>query len=104
MRPILEGLLPTITSPVFSEIVVVFSVDDISWPPTNLAEMLREMYKIRRFRVAFCLEAEAIRASNLRPLRLATEADVMNGFYDFLPCPPVIFSRGLQSTYDPRMY
>jgi len=101
IRPILEGLLSTIASPVFSEIVVVFSADDVCWPPCGLAEMLHEMYEIREFRVAFCLEAEEIRASNLRTLKSATQADVANGSYDFLPGPPVIFSRNL-AKYAPR--
>ncbi|KAF9645587.1 hypothetical protein BDM02DRAFT_3189594 [Thelephora ganbajun] len=50
-----RGLLPAITSPVFSEIVVVF-VEEAQWPPLSLAEVLREAYQIGKFRLAFCLE------------------------------------------------
>lgn len=56
--------------------------------------MLRDMYEIREFRVVFCLEAlEELRAPNLHHLTLETEAAVAAGIYDFLPCPPIVFSR-----------
>jgi len=94
--PTLEELLPTITSPVFSEIVVVFSEDEVRWPPWGLANLLREVHKIKEFRLAFCLETtERLRAANLRYLTLATQAEVAKGSYDFLPRPPLVFSRYL---------
>ncbi|KAF9645693.1 hypothetical protein BDM02DRAFT_3189480 [Thelephora ganbajun] len=90
----LKELLLTITSPVFSEIVVVFSEEEVQWPPLGLAEALRGIYQVRAFRLAFCLETvEWVEAENLRALTSTTQADVANGFYDFLPCPPVVFSR-----------
>ncbi|KAF9645592.1 hypothetical protein BDM02DRAFT_3262827 [Thelephora ganbajun] len=90
----LKELLLTITSPVFSEIVVVFSEQDVDWQPLGLAEVLHEIYEVRKFRLAFCLETiEQVRAEDLRVLVSATQADVMVGFYDFLPCPPIVFSR-----------
>ena len=91
---ILKEFLPTITSPVFSEIVVIFSEEEVLWPPWDLAEVLREIHEIRKFHLAFCLETmERIRAMNLRALSLATQREVEKGTYDFLACPPAVFSR-----------
>lgn len=91
---ILGELLATITSPVFSEIVVVFTEEDAHWPPQGITDVLREMYGIQKFRVVFCLETlEALRTSNLRALTLATQREVASGSFDFLPCPPLICSR-----------
>lgn len=66
--------------------------------------MLREISEVGRSRLAFCLETEEeIRAEKLRALTLATQEDVVNGFYDFLPCPPVVFSRTLaQHNWSPE--
>jgi hypothetical protein len=61
----------------------------------GLAEVLREIHGIRQFRLAFCLETTERFMSDgyLRALVRRTQADVMEGFYDFLPSPPVVFSR-----------
>lgn len=90
----IRDLLSTITSPAFSEVVVVFCEMDVRWPPRGLNEVLREMYKIKRFRVAFCLETqEELRAQGLHQLSVGTGATVAGGAYDFLPSPPLVFSR-----------
>lgn len=90
----IEELLSTITSPTFSEVAVIFYELDVRWPPRGLNEVLREMYRIRRFRAVFCLETlEELRAPNLRQLTLDTRAAAAGGAYDFLPSPPLIFSR-----------
>jgi hypothetical protein len=82
----LKELLLTITSPVFFEIIVVFSEVEARYPPRGLAKMLREMYEIRGFRVTFCLETrEAITVPNLRALTSAKQVEVGKGAYDFLP-------------------
>ena len=86
--------LSTIASPAFSEVVVVFHELDVRWPPRGLNEGLREMYKIKRFRVAFCLEAlEELRVPNLHQLTLDTRAAAEGGAYDFLPSSPLVFFR-----------
>ena len=100
LRSILKEILPTITSPVFSEIVIVFSDREIFWASLDLDKELREIYEIREFRLAFCLETmEQTRVVDLRALRLVTQSKVEKGFYDFLTQPPVIFSRTFPS-YD----
>lgn len=90
----IRDLLSTITSPAFSEVVVVFYELDVRWPPRGLNEVLREMYKIKRFRVAFCLETqEELRAQGLHRLTMDTGAAAAGGAYEFLPSPPSVFSR-----------
>ena len=64
------------------------------WPPRGLDEVLREMHEIKGFRVAFCLETlEELGEQNLHQLTLETRASAAAGAYDFLPCPPLVFSR-----------
>ena len=94
----LKEFFPTITSPVFSEIVVIFP-GEVSWP-RGLAEVLHEIYRIREFRLVFCLETmERSRVVDLQAFEIATRAEMAKGSYDFLPCPPVIFFRAL-TKYD----
>lgn len=89
-----KQLLSTITSPTFSEIVVVFSESDAHWMPRGLGEALRDMHDIKKFRVAFCLETlGGFMAPSLRELTLETKRTTALGTYDFLPCPPVVFAR-----------
>ena len=92
-----ERPLSSIVSPVFSEIVFVFA-DDIYHPPEVLASVIRDFYGIKEFRMAFCLEAsERSRAEELHALRVDTEKAAAAGLYDFLPCPPLVFSRTVAS-------
>lgn len=96
----LEELLSTIASPVFSEIVIVFSEDEVRWLPPGLDNALHKMYKIRKFRVAFCLETiERLEALNLRLLMSEVEVGAFKDSLNFLPCPPSVFSR-TQAKYD----
>ena len=92
----LKKLLSTIISPVFSEIVIVFAGDDVRWPPWGMAGVLREMYEIKEFRLVYRLEVlESSRESNLRELTMATQKEVADGSFDFLPCPPLVLSRAV---------
>jgi hypothetical protein len=95
-----KELLSTITSPVFSEIVVVFSERDVNFSSWRLAWVLHGMYRVREFRAAFCLETlEELRAENFHMLMSGTRAAVTEGTYHFLPCPPSVFSR-TEARYD----
>ena len=59
-----------------------------------MARILREMYEVKEFRVAFRLETlEVLRVPNSCRLTSETRKAVTAGTYDFLPCPPLIFSR-----------
>jgi len=91
---LVKDLLSTITSPVFSEIVVVFSTKGLYHSPRGFASTLHEMYRIRQFKAAFCLETlGGSTVGDLHALVLKTRAAVVEGTYDFLPCPPSVFSR-----------
>ena len=96
----IKELLSTIISPAFSEIVVVFSERQVYDPSDSLTQVLHEIYEIKKFRLAFCLEAlEELRAPSLHHLTLRTRAAAAAGTYDFLPCPPSVFSR-MVTKYD----
>ena len=67
----------------FSDIVVIFFEEQVRWPPVGLADALREMYKIREFRVSYRLEImKRIGALNLRGL---IPGDLGGGVQGFLP-------------------
>lgn len=88
--------LATIISPVFSEVVVVFS--GIGCWQRQWAGILGDMCKVKQFRVVFCLQtSEVSRAQSLQRLISYTGKAVAEGAYDFLPCPPVICSRPVSS-------
>jgi hypothetical protein len=92
----MERLLSTIISPVFSEIVIIFSGSDVYRPPETLASVIREFCGTRELRVAFCLEtSKESEVEGLRKLTLETERTAAAGLYDFLPCPPLVFSRAV---------
>jgi len=106
--PVVSDLLSTIRSPAFSELIVVFSEFEIRWPLKGLDEVLREMYKVKKFRVSFCVETlEELRVWNLRRLTLDTRKAVARGAYDFLPSPPFVYSRTVtrygRLSLDPRV-
>lgn len=89
-----KRLLSTITSPAFSEIVIVFSERDVNRTLKALPRIMRELYEVKECRAAFCLESlEENRGAMLHTMTLETEAAVAAGLYDFLPCPPSVFSR-----------
>lgn len=89
----IERLLSAITSPTFSEIVIIFSGRDVYRPSETLASIVREFCKVKKFKVAFCLETQGYsRAENLRMLTLETERAAAAGLYDFLPHPPSVFA------------
>ena len=83
----------TITSPVFSELVVVIEGDVMSYPSKQLVlfETLRMMNEVRPFRLVLLLEVwdfykEKARQKLAEALALATQ----RGCLDFLDSPPTI--------------
>lgn len=77
----------------------MFAEDGTRWPSLGLgliARELRGMYEIRQFRLGYCLETTGhLMSDHLRALTQSTQAEVADGYYDFLPSPPVVFSRAL---------
>jgi len=79
-----------------SEIVVIFFEEEVRWLPAGLTGGLREMHKIREFRLSYCLETiERIMAPNQQALTRTTHAEVCKGYFDFLSRPLVVFSHTL---------
>jgi len=76
-------MLPTITSPVFSE-------RDLRPSPSGLADTLREIHEVKEFRVVFCLEGSdgVSRAYDKRILTSTIQAELAKGSFNFLPSPP----------------
>ena len=90
--------LSTITSPVFSEVVIVIAHDEAGWWHKPLAEVLREMYKIKEFKAAFRVQtSEELMALALQRLTLKARQAVEEDRYNFLPCSPVVRSRAAAS-------
>ena len=87
---IVTEVFSTITSPVFSELVIVLKGNTIAYLPreVTLFDALRRMNEIRPFKLVFLLdvpEGEVLR-------NLVEELDLVttNGFLDFLDSPPTI--------------
>jgi hypothetical protein len=83
----------TITSPVFSELVIVLGVKAAARLPSEvtLFETLRTMNEIRTFKLAFLLVAPDLHRENAR--RMLTGAlgpAAASGLLDFLDSPPTI--------------
>ena len=92
--------LSTITSSVFSEIVVIVSESGVGKSSGSFDSILRGLHKIREFGVVFCLEAfetSTSKAQSQRKLTLETKGAVAAGLYDFLPRPPCVFSRWVRN-------
>ena len=97
----LKDLLPTITSPVFSDIVIVVESGTIQNPhPSSHVsfELMRHLYEVKPFRLVFCLEVwDGDREVALRRLKEYIDGEAAKGVLEFLPCPPLIISN-TQST------
>lgn len=114
----LAHVVSTITSPVFSEVVVVYRDYNIRglpspWiehDPTPFCEQfeaLREMYKIRAFRLVLCADVwDCVVADAVRALERAVAEERAKAWSgDFFPEPLVISrSRGSSPTLDDVCY
>ena len=97
----LRDLLPTITSPVFSDIVIVVQGRIIQNPRSFrhvLFKMMRDLYEVKPFRLVFCLEVwDGDREDAIKRLKEYIDGEAAKGVLEFLPCPPLIISN-TQST------
>jgi len=85
----------TITSPVFSELVIVVKGNETSDIPSDLTlfETLRTMKEIKPFKLVFSFDAlSPITHGEKEHRRLVKVLDLVNaeGLLDFLDSPPVI--------------
>ena len=89
----------TITSPVFSELVIIYSGSTINYLPRQgtLFRMLRKMGEIRRFKLVFLFEAWDARGAR-RELEKLVDSISARGILDFLGSPPTFRTAG------PRYY
>lgn len=86
----------TITSLMFSEIVVVLGHDEIARLPSDaaLVETLSAMHKIRPFKLVFLLMvSDRLRGVGRRELVEALDSVTSKGSLDFLDSPPTICVR-----------
>ena len=82
-----------ITSPVFSELVVVFRERDstcLNWEVITF-EILREMYQVKPFQLVFLPELlDSLQSDTQRELEISLELATEEGRFDFLDSPPTI--------------
>ena len=86
-RHILREALRTITSPVFSEIVVVFNEEDVHWLPSGMIDVLREMHEIKNFRLVFYLGLTGVESVESTSLEGDDAGGSGEGFLQFSPLP-----------------
>ena len=90
----LRALLPTITSPVFSDVVVVLQDSTCYWVLSTgdvLLNVVRGAYEVKPFRLVFRLETREGDGNYVSgELRKYLAAEGARGGLDFLPHPPVI--------------
>ena len=80
----------TITSPVFSELVIIHTGISIYLPQeVTLFETLRKMNEVRHFKLVFSVEAEDERGAR-RELAVALDSAAAKRLLDFLNSPPTI--------------
>ena len=84
-------IFSTITSPTFSELVIVHTGYAMDHLPREVAlfETLRKMNEVRRFKLVFLLEVEEFWDPR-RELSKALDSVAAKGLLDFLDSPPTI--------------
>jgi len=91
-----RDLLSAIISPVFSEVVIVLEDRDIldaDFFQYTLFRVVRDMYKVKPFRLVFCLEVwDGDLEEATRRLKWYIGMEATRGGLEFLPCSPVIVS------------
>ena len=92
---LLRDIFSTITSPEFSEIILVFQRPDLCRPYHIPFDVFREMYSKRKFRLVFCLEVlKKYRAAGLEVMRRRMDLEIAQQRLDFLASPPTLAVRG----------
>ena len=93
----LRDLLSTITSSVFSEVVIILGdgvIHHTDFFQQVLFRVVRGMYEVKPFRLVFCLEIwDGDREDNTERLRRYIDAEAAKGGLNFLPCSPIIVSN-----------
>jgi hypothetical protein len=88
---LLRDIVSTITSPVFSEVILVFQFADLYRPYRVPFDMIREMHSKKKFRLVYCLEvSKKYRDEILQTMRQRMEWEIAHGRLDFLESPPTL--------------
>ena len=85
----------TITSPVFSELVIITGDKAVTYLPSEarFLEALRTMRGVRPFKLVFLLMAlDETREEQRQKLEGTLDAAIARGLFDFLDSPPTIRS------------
>lgn len=84
----------TITSPVFSEVVIVLREYEIASLPSQvvLFQALRTMNKVKPFKLAFLVEISGFYPEERQELAGALDSVIAKGLLDFLESPPSILT------------
>ena len=86
-------VVSTITSPVFSDLVLVYAGHEVTHFPlgSRLFKTLRKVNDIRPFRLAFLLEVPgSLQGKARRELARTLDSAAVEGHLDFLNSPPTI--------------
>ena len=89
----------TITSPVFSDLVIIVEADGVARLPSEvkLFQTLRAMNGVRSFELLFMLVApESFREETRRRSAEALDSVTARGLLDFLRSPPTIRSQRIR--------
>ena len=102
LHPAVMEVFSTITSPVFSELVIVLGAQAVAYLPLGvmLFETLRTMNEARPFKLIFLFLGEA-----REELAGALDSVIARGLLDFLDSPPTIrsaqfYEHGLDMSFD----
>ena len=98
----LRALLSTITSPVFSDIVIVLwdmTSHDAHFFRRALFGTIQSIYDVKPFRLVFLLEIrDGYREDTLEKLKRYIDVEAAEGGLGYLPCPPGIVVSNTQTT------
>jgi len=99
----LGDLLSTITSSVFSEVVIVLEdgdIHDLRVFQCRLFSIARGMHEVKSFRLVISLEVwEGDRVCATEILKRHIDTEATKGGLDFLPCPPAIIFNTRAAQY-----
>ena len=90
---VIREVFSTITSPVFSELVIVLLADVMSYQPTTgyfLCKGLRELNEVRPFKLAFSFEGHLWGGDIQGALAIRTASQTRTSDLDFLDSPPTV--------------
>ena len=88
---LIHDIFSTITSPVFTEIILVFQRPDLYRPFYIPFEMFREMHSERKFRLVFSLEvAKKYREVGVQVMRRRMAGEMGGPSLEFLGEPPTL--------------